>query len=73
MDLAALQKEFVQIEMMGSSAAKSVIIFKTSLRREVADSVDWELKESIDFNEIWRVILFNITWNKELRALKNGD
>jgi hypothetical protein len=72
-DLAALQKEFVQIEMMGSSAAKSVIIFKTSLRREVADSVDWELKESLGFNEIWRVILFNITCNKELRALKNGD
>jgi len=72
-DLAALQKEFVQIEMMGSSAAKSVIIFKTSLRKEVADSVDWELKESLGFNEIWRVILFNITCNKELRALKNGD
>jgi hypothetical protein len=72
-DLSALQKEFVQIEMMGSSAAKSVIIFKTSMKREVADSVDWELKESLDFNEIWRVLLFNVTWNKELRALKEGD
>ena len=72
-DLTVLQKEFVQIEMMGSSAAKSVIIYKTSLKREVADSVDWELKESLDFNEIWRVLLFNVTWNKELRALKAGE
>ena len=43
------------------------VVYKTSLKREVADTVDWFQKDSLDFNEVWRTLLLNTRWNRELR------
>lgn len=43
------------------------VVYKTSLKREVADTVDWADKDNLDFNEVWRTLLLNTRWNRELR------
>ena len=43
------------------------VVYKTSLKRDVADKVDWTDKDNLDFNEIWRTLLLNTRWNRELR------
>lgn len=43
------------------------VVYKTSLKREVADTVEWAGKDDLDFNEVWRTLLLNTRWNRELR------
>jgi hypothetical protein len=43
------------------------VVYKTSLKRETADTVDWADKDNMDFNEVWRTLLLNTRWNRELR------
>ena len=43
-------------------------VYKTRLTREVADTVDWSSKDSLDFNEIWETLLLNVRWKKELEG-----
>lgn len=35
---------------------------------EVADSVDWTAKDSLEFNDIWETLLLNIRWKKEMEG-----
>jgi hypothetical protein len=56
----------------GHSSLRLVNAFKTSLKREVADTADWSAKESLDFNEIWDVLLLNVKWRRELQELEQG-
>jgi hypothetical protein len=37
-------------------------VFRTKLKREVADTIDWSNKEALDFNEIWETIVLNVRW-----------
>ena len=43
-------------------------VYKTRLKREVVDTVDWSSKDSLDFNEIWESLLLNVRWEKELEG-----
>jgi hypothetical protein len=43
-------------------------VYKTRLTREVADTVDWSSKDTLDFNEIWDTLLLNVRWKKELEG-----
>lgn len=49
-----------------------VVVFKTKLVRDVADTIDWANKESLDFNEIWDTLLLNPRWREELKDLEDG-
>ena len=57
----------------GHQSQRHGIAFKTSLKREVADTVDWAAKETVDFNEVWNTLLLNVRWARELRELAEGD
>ena len=43
-------------------------VYKTRLTREVADTVDWSSKDTLDFNEIWETLLLNVRWKRELEG-----
>jgi hypothetical protein len=59
--------------MMGETIPRPSIVYKTRLKRDIADSVVWADKESLDFDEIWDVLLLNPRWRDELRELEGGN
>jgi hypothetical protein len=72
-DLASYQNALVKVSMMGETIPRPSIVFKTRLKRDIADSVVWADKESLDFDEIWDVLLLNPRWRDELRELEDGN
>ena len=64
--ITAIQKEITTREI-GSSMLLPVVVFKTTLRKAQADEVDWENKDKIDFNEVWRQLVLNPRWRKAIR------
>lgn len=72
-DLASYQKALVKVSMMGETIPRPSIVFKTRLKRDVADTIDWADKESLDFDEIWDTLLLNPRWRDELRELEAGE
>ncbi len=42
------------------------IVYKTRLKREDAEGVDWANVANIDFREIWDVLILNPTWRQAL-------
>ena len=71
-DLSGIQKALAKVGMMGQMVRRSVVVYKTKLKREVADTVDWTNKEALDFNEIWDTLLLNVRWKRELLGLEDG-
>lgn len=67
--ITAIQKEITTREI-GSSMLLPVVVFKTNLKKTQADEVDWENKDSIDFNEVWRQLVLNPRWRKTIREAK---
>lgn len=67
-DLAGLQKAIVKVGMMGDPAMPQVPVFKTRMTAEEAKEVDWDNRDSIDFNEIWKTLLLNPRWRQELEG-----
>ncbi len=63
--------------MMGRSYRRQsvqapITVFKTRLKRAVAEDVDWSDKENLDFNEIWDVALLSPAWKRDLQAAQDG-
>ena len=58
--------------MMGDTTAIGAPVFKTRLKRDVAETIDWANKLNLDFNEIWDELLLNIRWRDELREAAAG-
>ena len=56
----------------GPQQSDHVLLLKMRLKREKADTVDWENKNSIDFKDVWDVLLFNTGWRRKLRELESG-
>ena len=56
----------------GTQPTDHVAVFKTSMNREMADTVDWAAKETLDFNDIWKIVLLNTRWREELKSLEDG-
>ena len=72
-DLASYQNALVKVSTMGETKPLPSIVFKTRLKRDIAVTVVWADKESLDFDEIWDVLLLNPRWRDELRELEGGN
>lgn len=72
-DLASYQNALVKVSMMGETVPRPSIVYKTRLKRDVADTIDWTDKESLDFDEIWDTLLLNPRWRDELRELEAAE
>ena len=66
-DLTGIHRAIVKVGQMGETIPVPAPVFKTRLKRDGADAVDWANKEALDFNEIWDELLLNIRWRDELR------
>lgn len=69
-DLTAIAKALTQPGYYGKIVSTPVVVFKTRLKKEVAETVDWSNAATLDFNEIWDNLLLNPSWAKELRELE---
>ena len=56
--------------VVGGTADGPIAVYKTRLKRDDAEAVDWSSKESIDFNEIWDTLILNPAWKRDLREGK---
>lgn len=72
-DLASYQAALVKVSMMGETIPRPSIVFKTRLKRDVADTIVWADKESLDFDEIWDTLLLNPRWRDALREAEAGE
>ncbi len=68
--ITAIQKEVTTREV-GPSTITPIVVFKTKMTKAQADEVDWENKDDIDFNEVWRQEVLNPRWREGLRELQN--
>ena len=50
-----------------------VTVFKTRLKHEVAETVDWTNRNTIDFNGIWETLVLNRRWKQVLEGLEGSD
>ena len=69
--ITAIQKEVTTREI-GPSTVLPIVVFKTKMTKAQADEVDWENKDDIDFNEVWREEVLNPRWREGLRELQKG-
>ena len=67
--ITAIQKEVTTREI-GPSTVLPIVVFKTKMTKAQADEVDWENKDDIDFNEVWREEVLNPRWREGLRELQ---
>lgn len=67
--ITAIQKEVTTREV-GPSTVLPIVVFKTKMTKAQADEVDWENKDDIDFNEVWREEILNPRWREGLRELQ---
>jgi hypothetical protein len=72
-DLASYQNALVKVSMMGETIPRPSIVFKTRLDRDVADTIVWADKASLDFDDIWDTLLLNPRWRAELREAEAGE
>jgi hypothetical protein len=62
-----------QVGRGGGTLKSPVVVFKTKLEKGEADAIDWDTKESLDFNEIWDEVLLNPRWRDELEGTGEGN
>ena len=58
--------------VIGPMTQTLAAVFKTSLKKDVASTVDWDNKENIDFNEIWKTLILHTRWRKAIQEAKGG-
>ena len=58
---------------IGPAALSWAITFKTRMTKEVAETVDWENRENVDFGEIWEVMILNFRWEQALKGEPVGQ
>ncbi len=57
----------------GRSGMAPAQVIKTRLKRDVAETIDWANKESLDFDEIWNTLLVSPFWRRALQEAQEGD
>ena len=57
---------------VGGASTAPITVYKTRLKRDAAEGIDWDDKENLDFNEIWDTILFSPEWRRKLREESGG-
>ena len=58
---------------IGPAALSWAITFKTRMTKDVAEGVDWEAREDLDFGEIWEVMILNFRWEQALKGEPVGQ
>ncbi len=58
---------------IGPAALSWAITFKTRMTKDVAEGVDWEDRDSLDFGEIWDVMILNFRWEQALKGEPVGQ
>jgi hypothetical protein len=48
-------------------------VVKTRLTRDVAETIDWANKESLDFDQIWNTLLLSPVWRRALQEAQEGN
>ena len=56
--------------VVGGTADGPIAVYKTRLKRDDAEAVDWSDKDSIDFNEVWDILILNPAWKRDLQEGK---
>ena len=56
--------------VVGGTADGPIAVYKTRLKKDDAEAVEWSNKESIDFNEVWDTLILNPAWKRDLREGK---
>ncbi len=57
---------------VGGASTAPITVYKSRLKRDAAEGIDWGDKENLDFNEIWDTILLSPVWKRELKAESGG-
>ena len=57
---------------VGGASTAPITVYKTRLKRDAAEGIEWNDKENLDFNEIWDTILFSPEWRRLLREESGG-
>ena len=70
-DMTALGETIVRAK--GRSGIAPAQVIKTRLTRDVAETIDWANKESLDFDEIWNTLLMSPVWRRALKEAQEGD
>ena len=70
-DMTAIGETIVRAK--GRSGIAPAQVIKTRLTRDVAETIDWANKESLDFDEIWNTLLVNPVWRRALKEAQEGD
>ena len=50
----------------GRTGITQAVVYRTRLKEEAAEGIDWAAKEDLDFNEIWDILLLNRRWREAL-------
>ena len=58
---------------IGPAALSWAITFKTKMTKDVAEAVDWESREDLDFGEIWETMILNYRWEQALKGEPVGQ
>ena len=58
---------------IGPAALSWAITFKTRMTKDVAEGVDWENRDSLDFGEVWDVMILNFRWEQALKGEPVGQ
>ena len=56
--------------VVGGTADGPIAVYKTRLKRDDAEAVDWSDKENLDFNEVWDTLILNPAWKRDLQEGK---
>ena len=70
-DMTALGETIVRAR--GRSGIAPAQVIKTRLTRDVAKTIDWANKESLDFDEIWNTLLLSPVWRRALQEAQEGE
>ena len=57
---------------VGGASTAPITVYKSRLKRDAAEGIDWNDKENLDFNEIWDTVLLSPVWKRELKAESGG-
>ena len=50
----------------GRTGITQAVVYRTRLKKEAAEGIDWAAKEDLDFNETWDILLLNRRWREAL-------
>jgi hypothetical protein len=58
---------------IGPAALSWAITFKTKMTKDVAETVDWEAREELDFDDVWETMILNYRWEQALKGTPVGQ